>query len=105
MPLTADTKAPVQIYLRMSKRPGDDHVTNDWWYTRDSPSDHEYILESALPGTLEEIECVIDLADELHCLLSSGMGSEDQHGELVKDLRRALAALRQKEKSDDTKTE
>jgi len=94
--MTAETKAPVRIFT--SRRESE---IGTFLVKKIGPYDQPYILESALPGTLEQIEKVICLADELQDDLSSlGMGPGDRHGDLVADLGRALAALRQKERPD-----
>ena len=48
----------------------------------------EYILASSLPGSVEEIE-------ELYlCARAIAQHQHDNHGGLMKDLRRALAAMK-----------
>ena len=59
--------------------------------------DHAYIHEDSLPGTVEEIKQAIELADELHHLVSRGEGSEDQLSYLLIDLGRALAAMKKEQ--------
>jgi len=97
--MTDPTKPPERVWIPTAYVPPN---LNEAYVLRcvlrgDREDDHEYILASSLPGTVEEIKQAIELADELHHLVSRGEGSEDQLSYLLIDLGRALAAMKKEE--------
>ena len=89
--MTDATKPPERIYI---SEYSSHLVGGGWCNTRCGHDDITYTLASLYPGTPEQIGKVIELADELHHLMSRGEGSEDQLSYLLIDLGRALAAMK-----------